>query len=55
MKPRIIHGTKFVYELKEGEQYAMFRDLIIVVHPEHKPKIVFTDGTVRELEFVAPL
>lgn len=50
-EPIRITGAKHVYTLQEGEQWAIYNDTVIVVHPDRKPKIVNSDGAVEELEF----
>lgn len=44
-------GIKHIYTLQPGETWTMFRDLIIVAHPERQPKIIHPDGTISELKF----
>lgn len=44
-------GFKFMYELKEGDTWIdLFDDSILVVNPNHKPKIVHSDGRVEDLD-----
>jgi hypothetical protein len=45
-----ITGAKHIYTLKEGEQWAIVGDKVIIVHPERKPKMIDSDGTEVELE-----
>lgn len=40
----IVNGMKLIYTLQPGEQYAIYRGSIIVVHPDRPPKIVTQDG-----------
>jgi hypothetical protein len=43
-------GTKHIYTLQPGEKWTMFRDLIIVAHPDRQPKIIHPDGSITELK-----
>lgn len=40
-------GTKLLYELKAGETWKIFKNQIIILHPERQPKIIHSDGTVE--------
>lgn len=40
----------YLYTLQDGEDWRLYRDMIIVVHPERRPKIVHKDGTVEEID-----
>lgn len=51
IEPIQIKGTKFIYELQEGEQWAIIGDYVIIVHPDRKPKMINSDGKVEELDF----
>ena len=44
------HPAEFVYELKPGEDWVMFGDMLIVAHPEREPKIVHPGGREEPLK-----
>lgn len=48
--PQYIPGTKIIYTLQPGEDWAFYKDSIIVIHPDRHPKIVHLDGTIEELK-----
>lgn len=43
-------GDKFIYELKEGEDWRNFRGMLIITHPDRPPKIVHKDGTEEAIK-----
>jgi hypothetical protein len=45
----VIRGAKAIYELQPGEDYRLYKDLIVVAHPDRPPKIIYSDGTVEVL------
>lgn len=43
-------GFKYVYTLQPGEDWRVTTGgILIVVHPERKPKMVHPDGKVEEI------
>lgn len=43
--------TKLIYELQEGEEWAVFNGYIIIVHPDKTPRIIGPDGVIKDLTY----
>lgn len=50
-EPIRIPGTSFLYELQDGESWAVLPNgIVIVCHPERVPKLISRNGTIEELK-----
>jgi hypothetical protein len=47
--------VRHVYTLQPGEDWALFKGLLIVIHPERPPKIIREDGTEEGVEVAQTL
>jgi len=46
-------GAKFIYKLEDGERWAFFNGMLIIVHPERQPRIIDKDGNTIILSTTA--
>lgn len=44
-----VKGDKFSYTLKKYEEWAIYKGLIIIVHPVNPPKVIDEEGNITEL------
>ena len=41
----------YCYKFKTGERWVLFRDLLIVTHPQHEPIMVHEGGKIERLHY----
>lgn len=50
-EPKLRTGCEFIYQLQDGEQWAMHGGMIVVVHPDRPAKIVHPPGKAGEINY----
>lgn len=45
-------GWKQVYELLPEDSWRIFEGKIIIVNPNHPPKVIHEDGTIEEIKVI---
>ena len=50
---KTLEGAKFIYRLEDGERWAIYGNMLIIVHPEQPPKLIDKHGNTIILSTTA--